>query len=512
LPGTCRIALDDDTAAATAQSWIQKIWDGECVYYVYPGENGACLTIVGATTDDVKLMSGECFPYEHEKNDYIGLHPDLNNLLDSSQVELVKTRLMHHFLRQYAYWIPPYNLAVLLSGLAPPLASKKCKHQFLDWQVLRADVTLNLTPLDTDSRQPYRSDADLLAEEIHDRLSDVVRALASLNRWEDAARLSQEIGDTFNDSAGNAYRCAAEAFQFAGNNEKSIEMFLKHLGRVGLGNINEEPHCDVLGNIFLVHHAIYEAAIVQHNQSSMVEQNTDVLLAIGYAALLRASGFKVSGQGDLFAEMLGVEPAALKSLLKDKFQRANRARKALLDLMKSQSIDEYKQSLSKLLRSNASLPMRPPFDTSISDDLLQFHAHNTCKSAREIAKKKTSLQACRCAHCGKWSSLEDDDNDDADGRYIKCQCDKVYYCNDTCQRSDWKRHQKACAWYVKNKDLKCSACGKVGESKSTRLMKQCPCHEESYCGKSCHVADWKEHKKVCAWHLAKEQGKKPAAV
>jgi MYND finger len=201
--------------------------------------------------------------------------------------------------------------------------------------------------------------------------------------------------------------------------------------------------------------------------------------------------------------------------LKDKFHRANRAKKALFDLLKSQSIDEYKQSLAKLLRSNIQLSGLPrvSVDASLSETLRQRYAEGTIKSARGIAKSGvSSLQACRCAHCGKLRSLTDDGDDVDDSSNIKCQCGKVHYCNDTCQRNDWKMHQKACAWYVKNKDLKCSYCAKVGESKSSRRMKQCPCHEESYCGTACHTAGWKEHKKVCTWHLAKQQEKKPATV
>jgi hypothetical protein len=148
-------------------------------------------------------MSGEFFPCEHEKDSYIRLHPDFYNLLDSSQVEVVKTRMMHHFLRQYAYWIPPFNLQLLLLGLAPPLVSKKFKQQFLDWQILRTDVAFNLPHVSTTASNNEKDNDELLAIEIYERLQDVARALASLNRWEDAAPLCMEIGDAFIDTKGN---------------------------------------------------------------------------------------------------------------------------------------------------------------------------------------------------------------------------------------------------------------------------------------------------------------------
>jgi hypothetical protein len=140
LPGTCRISLnDDDAATATVQSWIQKIWDGECVYCTYPNDGGASLLIVALTAEDsVKLMQCECFPNGHAKKSFIQLHPDLYNRLDPNQRALVTTRMMHHFLRQYAYWIPPFNLGHLLSSLVAPLTSKKCKQQLLDWQILQS--------------------------------------------------------------------------------------------------------------------------------------------------------------------------------------------------------------------------------------------------------------------------------------------------------------------------------------------------------------------------------------
>ena len=41
-------------------------------------------------------------------------------------------------------------------------------------------------------------------------------------------------------------------------------------------------------------------------------------------------------------------------------------------------------------------------------------------------------------------------------------------------------------------------------------LKNCPCRSKSYCQKSCQVADWNEHKKVCPWNAKRKEERKAA--
>jgi hypothetical protein len=384
--------------------------------------------------------------------------------------------------------------------LATALTSKKCKEEFLDWQILRADLTLNLPPMTT---------TDDMDEAIESDLCGVACALVSMSRWEEAALLLAEIGDVFKKNT-NSYDQASDAFLYAGNPQKSFETMLKYLGRLGEHHpnpdLNQEPYSEQLGRLLLVHHALYEASMSQHNRNSLVVSKEDVIFAVGYIALLRVSGYTAAEFADFHVEeYMGTTRAAARKMLKDKWQKPKHAKRALLKLLKSESTDEYKNMLSQALRPNTPLPLAHTCDSTSSDALRQYLSGFSAKSACTVAKGKT-MQARYCGHCGKWSSLGDDIDCN------KCACSKVYYCNATCQREDWKRHKKVCAWYRKHKQqegenkqnesvMECSACGRV-HSKSR--MKFCPCHDECYCCKPCQVEDWPKHKKVCAFHHAKK--------
>jgi hypothetical protein len=504
LPGKCRISLENKAA----QAWVNKIWNGECVYYATPSDeqDGACVTLAVTTTDNVTLAAGEFHTLESDKATSLNLHPTLQGLLDSSEVDLLTARMMHHFLRSYAYMIPVYNIEELLvSRLATALTSKKCKEEFLDWQILRADLTLNLPPMTT---------TDDMDEAIESDLCGVACALVSMSRWEEAALLLAEIGDVFKKNT-NSYDQASDAFLYAGKPHASFEMMLKHLGRLGEHHpnfdVNQEPYSEQLGRLLMVHHALYEASLSQHNRNNLLVLKEDVTFAVGYIALLCVAGHNALEVANFdFEEFMGITRAAARTMLKDKWQKPKHAKQALLKLLKSKSIDAYKNILSQALRPNTLLPLAHNCDTTRSDDLRQFLSGMCAKSACTVAKGRNTMQARCCGHCRKWSSLGDDVDCNT------CACSKVYYCNATCQHKDWKRHKKVCAWYRKNKQqegenkqnesdirLECSTCGKV-DSKSR--MKFCPCHDEWYCCKPCQVEDWPKHKKVCAFlHHSKKE-------
>jgi hypothetical protein len=194
---------------------MNKIWNGECVYYATPPkdeQHGACVTLAVTTTDNVTLMSGEFHTLESDKATSLHLHPTLEELLDSSEVDLLTARIMHHFLRSYAYLIPVRNIEeLMISRLATALTSKKCKEEFLDWKILQADLTLNLPPMMTTTSD--------MAASINSDLCDVAGALGSLSRWEEAALLLVEIGDVFKKNT-NSYNQASDAFLYAGKPQK----------------------------------------------------------------------------------------------------------------------------------------------------------------------------------------------------------------------------------------------------------------------------------------------------
>ena len=87
-----------------------------------------------------------------------------------------------------------------------------------------------------------------------------------------------------------------------------------------------------------------------------------------------------------------------------------------------------------------------------------------------------------CASCGKYSA-----------ELKKCSaCKKTKYCDQICQRKNWKKHKKICAFLKQAKS--CSGCEKLFLS-----LHSCPCHSVAYCSKECQRMDWYRHKSDCTF-------------
>lgn len=158
LEEKCHITLLDrknnDISITDAKDWVQKIWNGECVYYVLPSshEDEEMFFLTVRTTDDeeVGAFSASSRGYR------LKLHPHLHELLEFSQEERLKTRMIHHFLRHFAYMIP-INLLTsfrFTPYLESSLSSKISKEDYLDWQILQADLSLNLPIIRMDGKSP----------------------------------------------------------------------------------------------------------------------------------------------------------------------------------------------------------------------------------------------------------------------------------------------------------------------------------------------------------------------
>jgi len=76
--------------------------------------------------------------------------------------------------------------------------------------------------------------------------------------------------------------------------------------------------------------------------------------------------------------------------------------------------------------------------------------------------------------------------------YHCSNCKTAKYCNNTCQRNDWKDHRKSCG-------MKCNTCGII-QNKQKKLLLCSGCKKVQYCNQECQRADWKNHKNECRKH------------
>jgi hypothetical protein len=486
--------------------------------------SGGVFQISVTTTDDETVMRGKGYTPELAHKSHFDFHPGLRELLNVNDCELLKARTMHHFYRHFAYFIPPHLQDLFLgTTLEKALTSKKCKEEYLDWQIMRAHLTLNL---------PRPGFEKSLARDIHDRLNRVAQALGSMHRWEEAARILVEIGHAFEKTAYSIeFFQAAKAFHHAGLYDDALKDFLRHLGRLVADGetintkLNQDPFTEVLGGMMLVHQAQLEAQLAiqaPNNRSGCIVLTEDAQMAFAFVGLLLASGISFISK-DIAEQIFGVPVAYQKSLLKVQYRQPKMANRELLKLVRSGSFDQYKENLLRLLDPKP-FPFRGKINKSMSEDLREFLAGGAAKSAQTIKRDDHDFNSFqRCVSCWEWGKTNEG--------MLNCQCGKVYYCSTACQEADWQKHQKSCSWHQMNAEeckpkessdkqgkkkkdgsssspytsdyyAICSVCKKPSKKEE---IKSCPCHGRKYCGKACQVRDWKEHKKVFPFHLAKKQ-------
>ena len=127
----------------------------------------------------------------------------------------------------------------------------------------------------------------------------------------------------------------------------------------------------------------------------------------------------------------------------------------------------------------------------------------TSSSSKHSSIENSSSSSClddksHCSCCGKKSS-----------DLKKCRaCSKSWYCNQECQKKDWKEHKKICKTVKEDipaspgvlsltpksdtTQTKCAGC-----EKEFLTLRRCPCHKIAYCSTTCQRMDWERHKVDC---------------
>ena len=80
-----------------------------------------------------------------------------------------------------------------------------------------------------------------------------------------------------------------------------------------------------------------------------------------------------------------------------------------------------------------------------------------------------------------------------------CTCQQVWYCDDLCHRRDRKAHNCVCLWRRHRLVVlhwhPCHYCGFT-----VVLRRMCTCRQVWYCDELCQRRDWRLHKRLCLWH------------
>ena len=119
-----------------------------------------------------------------------------------------------------------------------------------------------------------------------------------------------------------------------------------------------------------------------------------------------------------------------------------------------------------------------------SSQVIDHHSSQTTPRMQPASSSGPGVRvpSSSCASCGKNSA-----------ELKKCSaCKKTKYCDRICQKKDWKKHKKICAFLSQAQF--CNGCEKYFET-----SRSCPCHTVAYCSKPCQRMDWYRHKPDCTF-------------
>lgn len=456
LPGKCPIQLDHPAS----QEAVMKFWDGNFKVAFYdPSKDGAdkmlchpriedkdVHTLLAETSDPnyhlsfgIKLetdfmLDGEWKIPVHRK---LHMTAALIQQMSFDERELLESRILHHFLRQYGWILSDRVLQSMWTCAAMAIRGrKKYAATFLDLCLLQSDILLNL---------PYkqRIGLQIMGAGIC-RIGEALEATKTEtggHYFLEAASLYWEAVERFLPQDGVAdteiLKRVAKNLRQADRRQEGMEYMLKCLRACGseLANFQTDKINHVLSEL-VIHQSEMDLWLGQLRVGKgKYKRNDDEKVFDGLRALLLAARFQSHQEEvDTFLrEFPRVHTPLQKHLTKPK-----KAKQALLQIIQTSSdLEEYKRGILATQRS-VSLWFYPPSPPNPSAQ------KNRQKEAQKAARTFVKLQGKRlqqfCGGCGK-RELEE--------RFATCgRCKIEAYCSNDCQRADWQEHKYYCQTVV----------------------------------------------------------------
>lgn len=465
-PGKCTIILPNQEA----QQVVDKFWNGDFVVTLYnPNERNAIPTTLEMDTDAdcFCLQAAATYTRADGQKDIClfrvkslaGLHGQKGMSFQSSttvplfallyqetdQYKLLECRILHQFLRQYAWMLPKTCLqAWVQRAIIPFQGRKKYASTFLDIAMILADVNTN---------RPYKyKNESVTTEDVGVYLTKAAEALETMSKKGsnmEPQHYFLEAGKLYLESVQRYLGSDSEVYTRVAGNARRVNDYglaihycaicLQSWGSHPVGsnwNFDEKQTNKFICNLYVVFQEV--DLILGQNRVGKGKyiETSDEKLFRGFASLLACSLF-CPGREDL-VPLPKVFQA--KEFLKPQYGSPIQAKQTLVKIFETSGTGQALKDNIVETMIVAPIPTEPP-EKQDPESLVRDH-RVSLKAARDFAKfmRLKSVQVCN--FCRKREEIIDGQHQQ---KHLACgRCCVVYYCSKTCQIADWKDHKDTC--------------------------------------------------------------------
>jgi len=378
------------------------------------------------------------------------------NTLSSKEANVLAERVLHTFIRREG--------ATLLWGVV----KSACSYLFCCYGTKYCQEALDVAMVAGDIAMKR----GLEYTEIVWALSRVRLSLLALDRPLDSANIFQEAMNKYWQGDMQNYQAmpklCAVALRHAGEYEQSKEILLQALAKTmeeqqDTWDMHEEETCDLLEHLIHTYYCWSAYVPAEESQGLAVE-----MVLILLSALLAAAGFQPGSESERISSMVSRKHIViLKDRYKKKRQHAKRAleyairnpqrfRTSILACREPRSklyfvpatetperVERHRQRVERQSHGKTLFIVAEGSQEEEKMDLLFFAR----ESLRDFAGVRLETIACENRECDATEHRHK-------GNFMKCPCNRAYYCRKSCQVDNWKEHKLQCRYYARKQKRK----------------------------------------------------------
>jgi tetratricopeptide (TPR) repeat protein len=369
-----------------------------------------------------------------------------SNAVSTEDMQILACRANHHFLRQNGSRLPTDLFVLTCYTLAKELVHliRQEEAPRIIEEAPRIEEAQELSVLLIDGLSTLE-----VSEETNLHLLKMGESLEVIGEFVEAAKVYERLLQPGEKGRGpsrgeSAALCAYAALSYkrATMFDMAEEYFLRAFQELFEESHNTQLRLNDFGGFIKHLMGMYvDRRLSQpERMASQGPGNAEALTELVLLGLLYQVGYKDPDPCmNMMIQDLGSQ--ALQGF-KDEFKTKRAAHKALYHAFTRPTLAEYRSYLKSCLAfGQAALAIDFIGGPSVPD---KDYTSDTFKHAfGEINEIKGFIA---CSGCGKMECA-----DISSGRFMKCPCACVYYCEKKCQRNHWPRHKLMCSYYQKTK-------------------------------------------------------------